>query len=71
MLIHERANVVQPPAGGLQGLLKFELGLRLRLAERHLNAAVRVDLALAGRLDQQEDHVFEMVHHGGLHAVGL
>ena len=33
--------------------------LRPRLAQRHLDPAVRVDLALAGGLDGQEDHVLE------------
>ncbi len=45
MIGHERLDVLQPPAGRLQRLLEFELGLGLRLAERHLHAAVRVDLA--------------------------
>ena len=58
-------------AGRLEALLELGLGLDLRLAERHLHAAVRIDLAFAGSLDGQEDHVLEFVDHRRLHPIGL
>ena len=39
--------------------------------QRHLHTAMSVDLAFAGSLDRQEDHVFEFVDHARLDSIGL
>ncbi len=41
------ANVVHAFAVDLQALLEFSFGLYLRFAERHLHAAVGIDLSFA------------------------
>ena len=71
MLADVVLNVVQPFAGRLQRLVEFHAGLYLGFAQRHLHAAVSVDLAFARGLDGQEDHLFEVIGHSGLHAVRL
>jgi hypothetical protein len=67
----ERLHIIEALAGGLERLLEFPFGLGLRFAERHLHAAVRVDLPFARRFDGQENHVLEVIHHGGLDAIRL
>ena len=64
-------DVLQALARGPQGLLEFRLGFGLGVAQGHLHAAVRVDLALSGRFDGQENHVPELIDDRRLHAVGL
>src|SRR5664279_4203179 len=64
-------DVLQPFAGGLQRLLEFHAGLDLGFAQRHLHAAVRVDLPFAGSFDGQENHLLEVVGHRRLYAVRL
>ena len=54
-----------------EALFEFGLGLHLGLSERHLDAAVGIDLAFAGSFDGQENHVFEFVDHRRLHSVRL
>ena len=72
VLLDVRADLVERAARSASSACSnSSLGLDLGLAERHLHAAVGVDLALAGGLDRQEDHVLELVDHGRLHAVGL
>src|ERR1017187_5728419 len=64
-------DVLQPFAGGLQRLLEFHAGLDLGFAQRHLHAAVRVDLPFAGSFYGQENHLLEVVGHSRLYAVRL
>ena len=55
----------------LQHVFELELGFGFGLAQRHLYAAMSVDLALARSFDRQVDHVLVMRHHRRLRAVGL
>jgi hypothetical protein len=71
MLRDKFANLVQTFSRRLQTLFKLSLGLYLGLAESHLHAAVGVDLAFAGGFDGKENHVFEFVDDGRLHAIRL
>src|ERR1022692_4366567 len=64
-------DVLQPFAGGLQRLLEFHASLDLGFAQRHLHAAVRVDLPFAGSFYGQENHLLEVVGHSRLHAIRL
>src|ERR1017187_4005391 len=64
-------DVLQPFAGGLQRLLEFHASLDLGFAQRHLHAAVRVDLPFAGSFYGQENHLLEVVGHSRLYAVRL
>ena len=54
-----------------QCMIEFRLGLDLRFAQRHLHAAVRVDLSLARSFNRQKNHLPKTVDHGRLHAIGL
>ena len=71
MLLDILTDFVQALTRGLEALLKLRLGLHLGLPKRHLNAAVRIDLAFARSFDRKEDHVLELIDHGGLHPIGL
>src|ERR1700733_7311667 len=63
MLIDIRPEFVQCPPGLAEDAIKLRPSLCLGFCERHLHAAVGIDLAFAGSLDGQEDHVFEFVDH--------
>ncbi len=71
MLLDVRLQLVQVLPVLLHDFRELQLGLGFRFAERHLHAAVRVDLAFARRFDRQEDHVLVVRHHRRLRAVRL
>src|ERR1035437_9664966 len=69
--LHPGAALVQREPGLFQGRGEFLLGLVFGFAKRHLDAAVGVDLAFAGGLDGQVDHVLVVRDYGGLRAIAL
>src|SRR5262245_12067465 len=71
MSSHKIAQLLQALACRLQHLLELLTSLDLGLAQRHLDAAMGVDLAFARGLDRQEDHFAEMVRYTRLRAVRL
>src|SRR5215472_16264360 len=71
MLFHPGAALIEGEPGLRESGGEFLLGLILGFAERHLHAAVSVDLAFAGGLDGEVDHVLVVGDNGGLRAIGL
>src|ERR1700756_737245 len=71
MLVDVLANLAHGLAGRLEAFFELGLGFNFCLPERHLHAAVCVDLAFAGSLDRKEDHVLELVDDRRLHTIGL
>ena len=57
MLARKLAHLLDSYARFLQHGFHLVLGPDLGLAQRHLDAAVRVHVAFAGRFHRQEDHV--------------
>ena len=58
-------------ARGFEALLELGFGFDLGLAERHLHAAVSIDLAFTRSFNRQENHVLKFVDHRRLHSVRL
>src|SRR5580704_15509919 len=71
MLIDIGPEFVQGPPGLAEDAVKLGSSLCFGFRERHLDAAVGIDFALARSLDWQEDHVFKFVDYPRLHTVRL